>query len=315
MDGIVPVSLHFSHFKGNKTPPKYKADTGTEIALKVAADAAFDRERVPICTNNHYDTDGVLAVWAMCFPEDSLMSKDVAIRAAETGDFKHYSTDEAFKIDAAIEGYRHAATSPYAATIAGLDPAAADGYVYQKLSHMFPDLWQELDKHKALWEKPLEHLNRDFDLFRAKSFSVKEHWDEWLSVVEGPHEPHPVAVDRFCQGRAFLIAHPGHAKKGLGYAVDYTYYSWADTVQREKLDWIDLAPMAEKLNAADKGDGKWRTKWQGQGKTSALKYVKEGGAAAESSLSLEEVTEALRHELKTGKKVAPPPPPAPETEH
>src|SRR6185295_13383499 len=38
VDGIVPVSLHFSHFKGNKTPPRYKADTGTEIALKVAED-------------------------------------------------------------------------------------------------------------------------------------------------------------------------------------------------------------------------------------------------------------------------------------
>jgi len=311
VDGIVPVSLHFSHFKGNKTPPRYKADTGTEIAIKVAEDSSFDRNRVPICTNNHYDTDGVLAVWAMCFPEDAVLTKEVAIKAAETGDFNHYSTDEAFKVDAAIEGYRHAPSSPYAATIAGLDQAAADGYVYQKLSHMFPDLWQDIERHKSLWEKPLEEVNRHFDAFRSKQFAVKELWDDWLTVVEGPFAPHPVAVDRFCQGRVFLLATPGPLKKGSTFEVDYAYWSWADTVQREKVEWVDFGPLAETLNQKDKGDGKWLTHWQGQGDTAVLRYAKETGKGADSAVSAADLTEALRHHLKTGKKVAPPAP-APE---
>jgi hypothetical protein len=314
VDGIVPVSLHFSHFKGNKTPPRYKADTGTEIALKVAEDSSFDRNRVPICTNNHYDTDGVLAVWAMCLPEDAILSKDIAIKAAECGDFNHYTTDEAFKVDAAIEGYRNSPNSPYAATIAGLDPAAADGYVYQKLSHMFPDLWQELDRHKILWDHPLEDVNKSFDAFRAKTFSVKEHWDEWLSVVEGPFVPHPVAVDRFCQGRVFLLASTSPQKKGMHFQVDYAYYSWADTVQREKVEWVDMAPLAAQLNERDKGDGKWSAAWKGQGDTSVLRFAKDDGASATSILTLPEVTEALRHHLKTGPKVAQPAP-APEPAH
>lgn len=314
VDGIVPVSLHFSHFKGNKTPPRYKADTGTEIALKVAEDSSFDRERVPICTNNHYDTDGVLAVWAMCLPEDALMSKDIAIKAAECGDFNHYSTDEAFKIDAAIEGFRNSPNSPYHATIAGLDPAAADGYVYQKLSHMFPDLWQDLDKHKILWDHPMDEVNKSFDAFRAKTFAVKEFWDEWLSVVEGPFAPHPVAVDRFCQGRVFLLSNPLATKKGTSFEVDYAYYSWADTVQREKVEWVDMGPLAEALNQKDKGDGKWSTSWKGQGDTGVLRYVAADGAAGASTLPVAEVTDALRGHLKTGPKLAPPAP-APEPAH
>jgi hypothetical protein len=310
VDGIVPMSVHFSHFKGNKTPPRYKADTGTEIALKVAEDSSFDRNRVPICTNNHYDTDGVLAVWAMCFPEDAMLSKDIAIKAAECGDFNHHTTDEAFKINAAVEGYRNSPNSPYASTIAGLDANAADGYVYQKLSHMFPDLWQDLEKHKVLWASALDEVNKSFDAFRNKAFSVKEYWDEWLSVAEGPFEPQPVAVDRFCQGRVFLLASASPHKKGNEYAVDYAYYSWADTVQREKVDWVEMASLAEKLNQMDKGDGKWLTAWKGQGKTSVLRYGKETGGVAASSLTVAEVTEGLRHQLKTGAKVAQPAPAA-----
>jgi hypothetical protein len=309
VDGLVPTSIHFSHFKGNKTPPKYKADTGTEICLKVAADSSFDRERVPICTNDHYDTDGVLSVWAMCIPEDALLEKDMSIRAAEAGDFYHYSTDEAFCVDATIEGYRHAPNSPYRATVATLDEAGADGYVYQKLSHMLPDLWQDLDKHKFLWEKPLADLHRDFDAFKAKQFSVKEHWDDWLSVIEGPYRPHPMAVDRFCQGRVFLLASPGPEGKGTSFAVDYAYYSWADTPGREKVEWVDLAPLAAALNGRDTGGGAWQTQWQGQGDTSVLRYAGPGGAAAGSALTAGDITAALRDHLKAGSKVEAPPAP------
>ena len=140
---------------------------------------------------------------------------------------------------------------------------------------------------------------------------MKELWDEWLTVVEGPFAPHPVAVDRFCQGRVFLLATPGPAKKGLTFEVDYAYWSWADTVQREKVEWVDLGPLAETLNQKDKGDGKWLTHWQGQGDTAVLRYAKETGKGADSTISAADLTEALRHHLKTGKKVAPPAP-APE---
>jgi hypothetical protein len=303
VDGLVPTSIHFSHFKGNRTPPKYKADTGTAICLKVAEDSSFDRERVPICTNDHYDTDGVLSVWAMCIPEDALLEKDMSIRAAESGDFHHYSTDEAFAVDATVEGYRHSPDSPYRATVATLDAAGADGYVYQKLSHMLPDLWQDLDRHRFLWQKPLEDLHRDFDAFKSKQFSVKEHWDDWLSVVEGPYRPLPMAVDRFCQGRVFLMASPAPGGKGNSYAVDYAYYSWADTPGREKVHWVDFAPLASALNERDRGEGQWQTKWDGRGKTSQLRYAGATGASVGSTLTTSDVTAALREHLKTAPKV------------
>lgn len=308
VDGIVPTSIHFSHFKGNRTPPKYKADTGTEICLKVAEDSSFDRERVPICTNDHYDTDGVMAVWAMCFPEDALLEREMAVRAAEAGDFHHYTTDEAFCVDAAIMGYRYAPESPYRSTVATLDEAGADGYVYQKLSHMFPDLWQDLDRHKALWQKPLAEVHQNFDAFKAKQFTVKEHWDDWLSVVEGPFGPHPMAVDRFCQGRVFLMASPAPGGKGNSYAVDYAYYSWAETPGREAVEWADFGPLAAALNGKDQGEGTWQTAWDGQRKTSVMRYAGPTGASAESSLTTSDVSGAVLDHLRAARTVESAPP-------
>src|SRR5258706_15246789 len=107
---------------------------------------------------------------------------------------------------------------------------------------MFPDLWQDIDKHKVLWTAPLDDVNKSFDAFRNKAFSVKEFWDEWLSVAEGPFTPHPVAVDRFCQGRVFLLANASPHKKGNAYQVDFAYYSWADIVAREKVEWGEMGP-------------------------------------------------------------------------
>src|SRR5215203_3235777 len=67
VDGIVPNSVHFSHWEGNETPDEVKADTSTEIALHLvgAADKVELTKDIDLVTNNHFDTDGVLSVWTV----------------------------------------------------------------------------------------------------------------------------------------------------------------------------------------------------------------------------------------------------------
>ena len=74
IDGTVGNAVHFSHWKGNETPASVKADTSTEIALKLVA--APNREEltrgIDLVTNNHFDTDGVLSVWTVLTGERAL---------------------------------------------------------------------------------------------------------------------------------------------------------------------------------------------------------------------------------------------------
>ena len=63
--------LTLSHWPGNNTPACYKRDLSAEIAFSVISDPAF----VPpakIVSNNHYDEDGLVSVFALILPERAL---------------------------------------------------------------------------------------------------------------------------------------------------------------------------------------------------------------------------------------------------
>src|SRR5258708_35153444 len=106
VDGTVDDAIHFSHWKGNQTPPSVKADTSTEIALNLVA--APDRDQltqgIDLVTNNHFDTDGVLSVWTVLTGERALDLHDKLIAAAEAGDFSEVSTVEGGRARIVIQG-------------------------------------------------------------------------------------------------------------------------------------------------------------------------------------------------------------------
>src|SRR5688500_16034076 len=65
--------LDLSHWYPNRTPAKFRADTSTEIALKFAA-ANPDHDYLVV--NDHADTDGVLAVFALVWTELAVAHRD-----------------------------------------------------------------------------------------------------------------------------------------------------------------------------------------------------------------------------------------------
>ena len=89
VDGLVPNSVHFSHWEGNQTPDEVKADTSTEIALNLvaAADKVKLTKGIDLVTNNHFDTDGVLSVWTVLTGERALELRDKLIPAAKPATF------------------------------------------------------------------------------------------------------------------------------------------------------------------------------------------------------------------------------------
>src|SRR5438046_8977446 len=106
VDGTVDNAIHFSHWNGNKTPASVKADTSTEIVLNVIA--ASNREEltqgIDLVTNNHFDTDGVLSVWAMLTGERALELRDRLVAAAEAGDFSEFSSVDGVRASIVIQG-------------------------------------------------------------------------------------------------------------------------------------------------------------------------------------------------------------------
>src|SRR5436189_2267941 len=106
VDGTVDNAIHFSHWNGNQTPEWVKADTSTEIVLNLVA--APNRNElthsIDLVTNNHFDTDGVLSVWAMLTGERALDLRDRLIAAAEAGDFSEFSSIDGVRASIVIQG-------------------------------------------------------------------------------------------------------------------------------------------------------------------------------------------------------------------
>jgi hypothetical protein len=91
-DGLVSgAALDLTHWQGNRTPEKYKADTSTEIALKfVDTPEAREQWANAVVVNNHFDTDGVLSVWTLLDPASAQAQRELLIAAAEAGDFDEW---------------------------------------------------------------------------------------------------------------------------------------------------------------------------------------------------------------------------------
>ena len=139
-DGLVPgAALDLTHWQGNRTPGRYKADTSTEIALNfVASPEAVEKWSQAVVVNNHFDTDGVLSIWVLLDPDQAMARRELLVAAAESGDFDEWpALDQGLWLDAAIR-----------ALASG---AADDAAAYQTVLPQLPGLIDTLDERRDLW--------------------------------------------------------------------------------------------------------------------------------------------------------------------
>jgi len=310
VDGIVPNSIHFSHWEGNETPADVKADTSTEIALNLVASP--DREKltrgIELVTNNHFDTDGVLSVWTVINGERALEFRDRLISAAEAGDFSEYTNEAAVRASIAIQGSDQTtpddeAGSPLARFIAG-EEVTDDAKGYELVLPEVEHLLTRIDDYEPLWRGGWERIANAVESFERGASHVEEYEDCRLSVITlapeifsgsgfNPtrHAAPYTAISRYAKGTLYLIAIPRNG--GWYYRFDYPYYSWAETIVRRPVERRDFTRILHDLN---KMEGNLNGHWQPDNRemTSAAKFLDPQGTLAASRLKPEEVGGVVR---------------------
>jgi hypothetical protein len=312
VDGTVDNAIHFSHWKGNETPASVKADTSTEIALNLAA--APDREEltrgIDLVTNNHFDTDGVLSVWAMLNGERALELRDKLIAAAEAGDFSEMSTQEGVRASIVIQGSDSPTDvgSPLAQQLAG-EPVNDDARCYELILPQVERVLTRTNDYASLWVDPWNRIALALESFAKGRSRVEEDHEAKLSlVILAPeifsssgfkptrHCAPFTAISHHAHGEVFLIATP--LDGGWAYRIDYPYYSWAETVVRPKIERRDLSPLMARLNAAKQSPaGHWKIDTSEL--ASAAKFCDANGKLAASNLQPEVVASELYDALKS----------------
>jgi hypothetical protein len=310
VDGLVPNSVHLTHWQGNRTPAQLKADTSTEIALKLVA--APDRteltQGIELVTNNHFDTDGVLSVWTVLNGARALDLRAQLITAAEAGDFSEYTTPQAIRASLVIQGSD--APVPDAGLAAPLARQLNGGAAVDEVRAyelVLPEVERVItrtDEYEPLWRAAWAEIEQALESFARGASQVAEDKAARLSVVTlapdlyGAHGFSPTrhaapytAVARHARGELFLIAIP--MAGGYAYRIDYPYYSWAETVVRPRVTRRDLQPALARLNELERKSGtRWRVDTNEL--TSAAKSFAADGLLGASSLAPDEVAAELR---------------------
>ena len=292
VDGVVEGGLNLSHWPGNRTPTHLKADTTTEMAIRLARDPGRQAwlGDVEVVSNNHFDTDGLLSVWAVLHPEEALRHERALVQAARTGDFGEFTTPEAFKVDAVVTAFDDDRRSPLAGEIRGLPEHERYQLLYDRLLGLLPELLHDASHHKALWAEPLQSLLRS--LMRIRDVArVREHDSAHLTVIEAGEPLDRMA--RFNVARHHRVLTATRRGDGWTYEMAFQIFSWFETVTPPRGGRFDLSGVAPELDRLETaGEGRWT--YTGDDSLDARLYRSApDGEAVPSSIPLETIERRL----------------------
>ena len=311
VDGTVDNAIHFSHWQGNQTPESVKADTSTEIALKLAAAPNRDEltQGIDLVTNNHFDTDGVLSVWTVLNGERALPLREKLIAAAEAGDFSEFSSEDGVRASIVVQGSdspTDKSGSPLARQLAGKD-VNGEARAYELVLPHVERVLTHTNDYETLWRDAWERIVEALDSFAKGTSRVEEFTDARVSLITlapeifSPsgfkptrHAAPFTAISHHARGELFLIATP--LDTGWAYRIDYPYYSWAKTVVRPSIVRRDLRSLMVELNEREQNmNARW--KLDSSELASAAKFSDQNGVLAISSLQPDLVATSIRDAL------------------
>jgi hypothetical protein len=250
--------LQLSHWPGNTTPPELKSDLSVEITLRLLA--AGDRKSYlgerEIITNDHFDTDGLLSIWALLNPVVALDHSRKLVDAAAASDFYEFTTPDAVKFDLIVLAFNDPDRSPLGRGIGKLSSAHRQQAVTEALLDELPSLLYDTGRYRELWEEEYRRLEEEIKRINSGRVSVREHVEERLSVITTPEPLSHYGRDLAAHGQRMLEIIP--TGSGARYVGHYRFYLWYDIVSRPTSPKHDLAGTAERLNRLEPGlSGGW----------------------------------------------------------
>jgi hypothetical protein len=258
--------LTLSHWPKSGTPAALKADTSTAIVfnylnaplLHVDADAA---------SNNHFDEDGLVGIFALTQPEVALRHRDLLTDVAQAGDFGCFDQRQAARIAFALSAHADAESSPLDRGLFALPYPQMAGRLYVELLAALPNLITHIDDYRALWEHEDAQLTASEWLIDRGVITFDEQLDLDFAVIRVPEDParylppgfeksdlrecHQYAIHNRTRCTRLLIIQGKHVE------LRYRYEGWVQMASRTPAARVDLSALAEELNHDETTGGRW----------------------------------------------------------
>ena len=247
--------LVLSHWPRNRTPAELKADSSTEIVLNYLRSPERERYRrgAEAVSNNHYDVDGLMSLWAVLNPEAALERAGLLVAVGECGDFDRWAGEQATKVTCALYGFETVRTSPIRQGLAGIrDFLERTAFLYQGTLPLVPHLLDDVDRFEEYWRDEYRKVEAGRELFARGEATVEEAPELDLAIFFLPREVHDMALYEQTQCSRIALVVAEHR-----YQARYRYESWVEFQSHRPPPRIDLRPFADFLMTFEGNAGDW----------------------------------------------------------
>jgi len=257
--------LTLTHWPGIEQPAGLAADLSAEMAFKYL-DARPSHATADVVTNNHFDQDGLVAMYALVDPELSLRHRQQLIDVAAAGDFATYRFRESARASMAIWAYAQPDLSPLGSRLE--EPyEQACATLYETLLPLLIPMIEEPTRFKDLWEPDDARLTASEQAITDGRVTIEEVTDLDLAIVtvtggslEGGHRfasgtselIHPMAINNATPACRLLII------DGAEYLYQDRYETWVQFRSRQLPKRVDLGPLRDELEALETGAATWK---------------------------------------------------------
>jgi len=242
--------LTLSHWPGAATPDVLRRDLSAEIAFayldhpELRVDAEF-------VTNNHFDQDGMVSVFALTQPEAALARRDRLIDVARAGDFSCFQDRDSARAAIALANLGE----------------ELEGDPYTELLPRLADIVDRVENYRDHWSDEDAHITETDRAIADGTIAIDERPEVDLAVVTVPESwqdrvvhqftmlasnaAHPYALHNATDRFVIVTLHGGAPQ------LQYRYETWVHYVSRTPRPRVDLTDLAAALTAEDTEPGVW----------------------------------------------------------
>lgn len=247
------ASATLSHWRGAEVPDALRADTSTEIVLHAIAQEHSSLS-LPFVSNNHFDIDGCMGIWALMNPALAMEYREVLVQAAQIGDFreylpKHPASDLALKLVCWVNALEQRKFyRPFGRKEEAVTCLPKYDYFLPRIAAFLSDPEAE----RAVWQAEYDAVLSGLHLIQTQGQTTYLE-DIRLWIVEAPEPVHYYALFSGSQtADLVLMMYSNHR-----YELEYKYTGWIDTAERQEYPRLPFEPLAMKLNALEGGSQHW----------------------------------------------------------
>ncbi len=263
--------LNLSHWPGNRTPPELRHDLSTGSALAFARLAPGRRAELArgcvAIANNHYDTDGLCALFAVRHPARALELERELLDTARAGDMFAFPSERALAVDAIVAVYADPVRSPIAAELSGRDSLARHQLATERLIELLPTLLTgDIEPWRALWGERVARASAERAELALclRDDLVHLDWTVWTAkpsqFAAGAPGRHALFGSTVLDRALFLQETP--AGTLARFAINTL--SWFDLESRQPLPRPDLEAVARELDRLEGSSADDACAWRAQ---------------------------------------------------